>query len=75
MVVTSYPLQGCDPDGLLGFPLCASVNQFCFVQAVDRFSQRIVVTVAPAADGWLDLGLGEPLAVANAEILRDPLSV
>lgn len=45
------------------------MNQFRLVQAVDRFGQRIVVAVAPAADRRLDAGLGQPFAVANADIL------
>ena len=51
------------------------MNQFSFVHAIDRFSQRIVITVAPAANRWLDLGLGQPLTVANAEILRPLIGV
>ncbi|CAB3797639.1 hypothetical protein LMG28690_04594 [Paraburkholderia caffeinilytica] len=34
------------------------MNQFGLVQAIDRFSQRIVVAVAAAADGWFDAGFG-----------------
>ena len=51
------------------------MNQLGFVQAVSRFSQRIVITVTPATDRWLDLGLGQPLAVTNAEILRPRVGV
>ena len=60
MVEPSHPFKGCDLDGLLGFPWGASMNQLGFVQAVNRFSQRIVITVTPAIDRWLDLGLGQP---------------
>ena len=45
------------------------MNQFRLVQAIDRFSQCIVVAVAPAADRWLDARLGQPFAVANADVL------
>jgi hypothetical protein len=48
------------------------MNQFSLVQAVDRFSQRIIVAVAPAADRWLDARFGQPFAVANADVLRTP---
>jgi hypothetical protein len=34
------------------------MNQFRLVQAVDRFSQRVIVAVATAADGRLDTRFG-----------------
>lgn len=51
------------------------MNQFRFVQAVDRFSQRVVMTAASTTDRWLNLGLGQLLAVANTKILRFPIGV
>ncbi|MGF6935466.1 hypothetical protein OKW41_004628 [Paraburkholderia sp. UCT70] len=47
------------------------MNQFGLVQAIDRFSQCIVVAVAAAADGWFDAGFGQSLAVSNADVLGD----
>ena len=38
-----------------------------FLQAVNRFSQRVFVAVSTAADRRLDTGLGQPLAVAYAD--------
>ncbi|MBB2984701.1 hypothetical protein FHX57_007576 [Paraburkholderia tropica] len=44
------------------------MNQFSLVQAVDRFSQRVVIAVAPAADRRFDARFGQPFAVANADV-------
>ena len=41
-------------DWLIGFPGCPAVNQLSFVQPVNRFRQRVVVAVAPAAYRRLD---------------------
>ncbi len=45
------------------------MNQFSLVQAVDRFSQGVVIAVAPAADRRFDARFGQPFAVANADVL------
>jgi hypothetical protein len=49
------------------------MNQFSLVQAVDRFSQGVVIAVAPAADRRFDARFGQPFAVVNADVW-DPLS-
>jgi hypothetical protein len=41
------------------------MNHFCLVQAVDRFSQRVIVAVAPAANRRLDTCFGQPFQPAN----------
>jgi len=46
------------------------MNQFSLVQAVDRFSEGVIVAVAPTADRRFDARFGEPLAIANADVLR-----
>jgi hypothetical protein len=43
------------------------MNQFRLVQAVDRFSQRVVVAVSLAVDRRLDVCMGQPFAVADAD--------
>jgi hypothetical protein len=48
------------------------MDQFSLVQAVDRFSQCVVVAVAPAANRRFDACLGQSLAIANADVLRAP---
>ena len=45
------------------------MNQFSLVQAVDRFSQGVVIAVAPAADRRFDARFGQAFAVANADVL------
>lgn len=45
------------------------MNQFRLVETVDRFSQRVIVAVATAADGRLDTRLGQTFAVPNADVL------
>jgi hypothetical protein len=39
------------------------------VKSVDGFGQSVVVAVADAADGRFNARLGQPLAVANADVL------
>jgi len=39
------------------------VNDFGFEQAVERFSQRIVIGIPDAADRWRDFGFGQPFGV------------
>lgn len=46
------------------------VDDLGLAEAVDRLGERIVETVADAADGGFDASLGEPLRVANGKILR-----
>src|SRR3954451_14809139 len=65
-----YPFQRRELDGLERAPWPASVHDLSFVKTVDRLGEGIVVTVADAADGWLDAGLGEALGVSNADVLR-----
>lgn len=51
------------------------MNEFSLVQAIDALGQRVVVAVATAAHLGLDTGFGQPLGVANGEILRGPVAV
>jgi hypothetical protein len=51
------------------------MNQFGLVQAVDRFSQRVIVAVATATDGRLDTCLGQTFAVSNADVLCPSIGV
>lgn len=51
MVVPGHPFQRCKFDGFPCFPRGTPMNQFRLVQAVDRFSQRVVLAVpTPTAD-------------------------
>ena len=69
VIEPGHPFQRCQLDGLACFP-GAAMNQFSLVQAVDRFSEGIIVAVAPTADRRFDARFGEPLAIANADVLR-----
>ena len=65
-----HPLEGCELDGLEVAPRSASMDDFSFVETVDRFGEGVVVKVADAADGRLDSGFGEPLGVFDRNIGR-----
>lgn len=51
------------------------MDQFGFVEAVDGFSQCIVVGVAFAADRGFDASFRQSLGVANGDVLRAPVRV
>jgi hypothetical protein len=51
------------------------VNQLRLVEPNDGFGERVVVGIASAADGALDARVGQPLGVANREILRAAVRV
>ncbi len=75
MVVPGDPFEGCQFDRFPRLPWGAPMNQFRLVQAVDRFSRRIIVAVAPAADRRLNAGISQPFAVANADVLGPSIGV
>ena len=45
------------------------VDKFCLVQADDRLGQGVVVRIPNRADRWFDTGFGEPVGVANGQVL------
>ena len=51
------------------------MDQLGLVEPVDRLAQCVVVTVADAADGWHEAGLGEALGVDDREILHTAIGV
>jgi hypothetical protein len=51
------------------------VDHFGFVEPVDRFSERVVVAVADAADRRHQAGLGKPLGVLDRDILHAAIGV
>ncbi len=69
------PFEGGELDGLERPPWSTPMDQFGFEQPVDRLGEGIVVAVADAADGRLDTGLGEPLGVADRQVLRAPIAM
>jgi hypothetical protein len=67
-----HPLERRELDGLEVAPRPATMNNLAFVEAVDRFGQRVVVGVADASNRGLDPGLGEALGVLDRDILAAP---
>ena len=70
MMEPGHPFQRGEFQGLHGLPGLSAIDQFGFVEPTDGLGQRVVVAVALAADRRLDAGLGQPLAVADADVLR-----
>ena len=56
-------------------PWAAMANQLGLVQPVERLGEGVVVAVAARADRGHDAGLGQPLAVADGQVLRAPVAV
>ena len=56
-------------------PRAASANDLGLVQPEDRFRERIVVAVADAPDRGLDAGLGQPLRIADRQVLHASVTV
>ena len=50
-------------------PWSPFVDEFCLVQADDRFGEGIIVGVAYRTDRRFDAGFGETLGVSNGQIL------
>ena len=72
LVDPSHPFQGGQSHRFFGFPRCATVDQLGLIQAIDRLGQGVVVAVAFAAHRRRDAGLGQSVAVADADVLRPP---
>ncbi len=54
MIEPIDPFQGCEFHGLEIPPWSAPMNDLGLVEAVDRFSEGVVVAVTNAANGRLD---------------------
>ena len=50
------------------------MDYFGLVEAVDRLGEGVVVAVADAAHGRLNACLGQTLGVADADVLRTPVT-
>src|SRR3954467_12231601 len=66
-----HPLKRGELHRLKGPPRPASVDHLGLVEAVDRLRERIVKTVADAADRGLDARRSQALGVANRDILPE----
>jgi hypothetical protein len=51
------------------------MNDLCLEEAVDRLGERVVITVADAADRRFDAGLGQALGVFDRQVLRSAIRV
>jgi len=69
------PLERREFHGLEMPPWAFPLNHLRLEEADDRFGHRIVVRIAATADRRRDTGLGEPIAVAQRELLRAPVAV
>ena len=63
------PLEGGQLDLVGGAPRPSRADQFGLVQAIDRLGERVVERVAPGADRSHRALVGQPLAVAHAQVL------
>src|SRR6056297_801920 len=65
--------------GVLDFtdrvPRALTLNDFGFVETDDRLGQRVVVGVAGRADRSVDVGICQPLCVANRYVLHAPVAM
>jgi len=61
MIEPIAPFQGCEFHRLEIPPWSAPMNDLGHVEAVDRFSEGVVVAVTNAANGKLDARLGQSL--------------
>lgn len=72
------PIDPCpcgELDGLEGSPRSAAVDHFRLVEAIDRFRQSVVTTVADAADRRFDTGFCEAFCIFYTYILRSAVAV
>lgn len=67
MVEPGYLFQRRQFDILTRFTRRTTMNHFCLVQGVDRFSLRVIVAVAPAAIRIV--GFGEPEIIRRLPLL------
>ena len=70
MVEPVDPFEGLPFDGAGGPPRRAAVDDLRVEQADDRLREGVVVAVPCGADGRRDARVGEPLGVAQRQILR-----
>jgi hypothetical protein len=63
------PFERGELDGLEAAPRPASVNDLGRVETVDRFSERVVLGVADAADRRFNAGLRQAFGVLDRHVL------
>ena len=50
-------------------PWSPRADEFCLVQADDRLREGVIVRIPNRAVRWFDAGLGEPVGVADGQVL------
>jgi hypothetical protein len=51
------------------------VDQLGFVEAVDRFGERVVIAIADAADRRLNAGFGQAFSILDCDVLTAAVAV
>jgi hypothetical protein len=69
MIEPIDPFQGCEFHRLEIPPWPAPMNDLGLVEAVDCFSEGVVVAVTNAANGRLDARLGQSLRIFDRDVL------
>ena len=75
VVKPGHLFQGGQFHRFFGFPRCATVDQLGLVRPLIVSARGVVVAVALAAHRGRDAGLGQSVAVADADVLRPPVRV
>ena len=70
MIEPVDPFEGGELDGFEVAPWAAPPDDLGFVEPVDRLGERVVVTVADAADRGFDAGLGQTFRVFDRDVLH-----
>ena len=75
LIEPGHPFQRCQFHCFTTFPRCPPVDQFGFVQAVDRFRQCVVIAVTATANGRFNARLSQSLGVTDRDVLRSSVAV
>lgn len=70
-----HPFEGGKLDVLDGAPRAPTANDLRLEEPDDGLGQGVVIAVPPAADRRLDTGVGQPLRIANGEVLNPSVVV
>ncbi len=75
LVIPVHPLQRRQLEVVESAPRSPAVHQLRLVEPDHRLRQRVVIGVAAAPDRGHGPGLGEPLGVADREVLHPTIAV
>lgn len=74
MIVPVNPFQGGDLHSFAATP-GLPIDQLCFVQSVDGFSQSIVIAISLTAYRGLYPSLSETLGIADGDVLATSVAM